>query len=175
MGACPAPTRAANVRAATPVREPLPGGRILLRVFWLLVVAVVSGLGYSTLSGSHAGGHGRVDGNGNYLDAHGNQTTTPPLEVNAVLHPNPSIPVLLGVIVLAAIIIVLRVAHDERSALRILNMTMIVVPVVAVSCVIVGNAWFFAMPLDYWTSSAVHYLGFPFASVDVTVQPMTNP
>ena len=158
------------------VRETLPGARMLGRVFWLLVVAVVSGFAYSiSLLGSHGGGHGGVDANGNYLDANGNPTTTPSLEVNAVLHANPAIPVLLAVIALVAIILVLRVAHDERSALRILNVAIILVPVVAVCCVVVGYVWFFAMPLDYWTGSGAHFLGFPFASVDITVQPIANP
>lgn len=158
------------------VRETSPGAWMLGRVFWLLLVAVVSGFAYSiSLLGSHGGGRGGVDANGNYLDENGNRTTAPPLEVNAVLHANPAIPVLLAVIVLGAIILVLRVARDERSALRILNATMIVVPVVAVCSVVVGYVWFFAMPLDYWTGSGAHFLGFPFASVDITVQPMANP
>ena len=162
-------------KSSTLVRETLPGGRILGRVFWLLVIAVVSGFAYSiSLLCSQGGGRGGVDANGNYLDENGNRTTDPPLEVNAVLHANPAIPVLLAVIVLVAIILVLRVAHDERSALRILNVTMIVVPVVAVCSVVVGYVWFFAMPLDYWTGSGAHFLGFPFASVEIAIQPMTN-
>jgi hypothetical protein len=165
-----------TVEKQATVREPLPGERILSRAFWLIVVAVASGFAYSTLLlGSHGGGRGGMDANGNYLDANGNPTTTPPVEMNAVLHANPAILVLLGVIVLGAIILVLRFARDEHTAVRIINLAMIVVAVVAVCCVVAGYVWFFATPLDHWTGNGLHYSGFPFASVNVTTQPMTTP
>jgi len=121
------------------------------------------------------GGFGGFDSDGNYVDAEGNTTTTPPLQINAIVHANPAIPVLIGIMVLAAIVLVLRVARDEVIALRILDVAMLAIAAVAMCSVVAGYAWFFATGLDYWTGSGIHYTGFPFASVNVTTQPMPAP
>ena len=155
------------------VREPFPGALMLRRVLWLLVVAAASGFAYSMfLLASKGGGFGGVDSDGSYIDADGNPTTAPPVQINVVAHASPAIPVLLGVIVLAGIILALRVSSDERPALRVLNVTMVVVAAVAVCSLAAGYAWFLATPLDYWTGSGTHFTGFPFAAVDVTTGPI---
>lgn len=163
-------------KPAAPERGALPGARILHRVLWLLVVAVAGGFVYShALLASDGGGLGGVDSDGHYLDAAGNPTTTAPEQITAVMHANPAIDVLLGVIVFTALILVLRIARDDGTATRILTVAMIVVATVAGCAIIAGYTWFLATPLDYWTAPGPHYTGFPFASVTVTTQPMPTP
>ena len=131
-------------------RDSLPGGRILRQVLWLLVVTIGSGFTYSFfLLASKGAAFGGVDANGGYIDAHGNPTTTAPWQINAVAHASPAIPVLLGAIVLAAIVLVLRVARDEDAALRVLNLSMAVIAAIAACSLVVGYVWFFATPVDY--------------------------
>ncbi|GAA4180587.1 hypothetical protein [Gryllotalpicola koreensis] len=147
-------------KAAARTRMPLPGARMLRRTLWLIVVTGLSMLAYGTvLVGSHGGGAG--------------DPANPSATVDAQLRPSFAMYAVLAVIALGAIVLVLRRAADEASAVRILTIAMIVVAALTVAAIIVGYVWFFAVPLDYWAQPGWHFAPFPFGSVHVTVTPTT--
>jgi hypothetical protein len=149
-----------------PERRPLPGARIVRRVVWLLIVTVASGCLYSNLL--TAGYSGAVLPHQNVGPA--GTTQSGPMQVTAVMHASPAMNALLGIIVVAALIVVLRVAHDEQSAVTILNLTMITIVAVAVGALVAGYVWFYMTPLDHWAAVGPHFTGFPFVSVDVATE-----
>jgi hypothetical protein len=159
-------------KPAARTRMPLPGARLLRRAVWLFVVTAISALGYGNLVlASKGGGVGPevfVDANGNHLDADGNPTDATQTMLNVVMHASPAIYVLLAVIALGAIVVVLRWASDEASAVRILTRAMFIVPAVALVSLVVAYAWFRVIPLDYWVQPGWHVAPFPFGSVEVT-------
>ena len=161
----------------TPARAQLPGARMLRRTLWLIVVTALSAFTYgSLLVASKGGGVGPtvwVDANGNHVDADGRPTDATQTTVNVVLHANPAMYVPLALIALGAIMLVLRRAHDEETAIRILSWAMWIIPAVAVAAIVIGYVWFFHTPLDYWVQPGWRFATFPFGSVDVTTQPGT--
>lgn len=162
---------------ATQTRLPLPGARMLRRALWLVVAAALSGFGYSSLVlASKGGGVGPevfTDASGNHVDADGHPTDATQSMVNVVMHASPAIYLLLALVVPGAVVIVLRWAPDEASALRVLTGAMFVVVGVALVSLVVAYLWFRAIPLDYWTQPGWHIAPFPFGLVEVTTQPGT--
>ena len=153
----------------------LPGATIIRRIRRLLFWAAGTALVYSALATASKGGcPGGVTGDGGYLDANGDPTAVAPMCVNLTLRPSSLIIIMIGAAVLVAISLVLRRAHSEAAAIRILDRTAIVIVVVTVGWTVLTMVSFLSIPLDGWDGTGPFFIPFSFGNIDVDISPMNT-
>jgi len=154
----------------------LPGAAMLRRLRVLIVEAVIAAFAYAGLTAaSKSVCFGGSDANGGFLDADGHPSQTVPICVTATLHASPFILIAIAAIVFFTIGRVLARARDEASAIRTFHRAAIIVLAVAAVSVAAAYVCFFAFtPLEGLPDEGFHYLGFPFAVVDVTTTSLAN-
>lgn len=160
------------------VASPLPGAALVARIRRLLVVAVVAGLAYATVTvANKVYCPGGFDAGGGFVDADGRPTPVAPQCIDMMLGPSPLLYVAVGIIVFVALGRVLRRAVTVLDALRILNRTTIAVGVVFAASAVISLAWFAFIPIEDFdpAGSYMFLYPFPFGSVTIEITPMPAP
>lgn len=164
--------------AAPTVADPgsLPGHAVIARIRRVLILTLIAGFAYGTLTGAGAGScAGGFDGDGGFVDGEGLPTDMVPMCVQLTLRPSPLVFIAIGLIVLVAIGRVLK-AVDERIALRTLDRAAAGIGVLAVVAIVVSHVWFQLIPVHDLLSSGswAVFSPFPFGMIDVSTEPMTG-
>lgn len=160
---------------AAPHPELLPGAQVIARIRRLLIVTLVSGLGYSMVmlasKGYCAGG---VTAGGGFVDATGEEISSAPMCIDMRLGPSVFVFVALGILVLATLGRVVRRAVTEDEALRMLDRAALAVVIVVVASAVIAHVWFAFIPITGFNSggSNVFWYPFPFGSVSTEITPM---
>ncbi|WP_193509645.1 hypothetical protein [Cryobacterium sp. BB736] len=153
----------------------LPGADLLALVRRLIVAAMIAAVVYSALmSGSKGGCPGIVPVSGGRTGSFESTVDVVRSCVNLSLRPSPLVYIALALIVVWAIGAVLRKAHDEQEATRILERAVVIVNVVALGSVLISQVWFWLIPLDNWVGGRTFFYPFPFGVIDLEISPMTT-
>lgn len=153
----------------------LPGAQVIARIRRLLIVTLVSGLGYSMVmlasKGYCAGG---VTAGGGFVDATGEAISSAPMCIDLRLGPSVFVFLALGILVLATLGRVLRRAATERDALRMLDRAARAVVIIVVASAVIAHVWFALIPITDFSpgGSYAFWYPFPFGSVSTDVTPM---
>jgi hypothetical protein len=144
----------------------------------LLVVAVVAAFIYAAFaqatSGACAGG---FTGGGGFVDRLGQETDVAPQCLSLQMGPSPFVLLAMAMIVLWAVRRVARWAVDEQAAVRTTDRATLAVAVVAGASLVIAQVWFALLPIGTWDPAGDSLLiyPFPFASVEMSVEPMPMP
>lgn len=164
--------------AAAP-RTPAPGlaGReLVVQIRRLLVVTLVACLFYPVfIGGSRSFCPGGFDADGGFVDRDGQTTDLAPQCLSLQMGPGPFIFAAIAAIVLVTLGRVIRVADDLESATRMLRRAALAIMIVAGLSVVIAQVWFALLPVTEWDPASGYFFlfPFPFASVDLTITPLT--
>lgn len=152
----------------------LPGAEILAQVRRLLIVGVLSVVGYSMFAkGSKGYCPGGVTADGGFIDAAGDATDNAPLCVNLTLQPSGLVLIAIAAIVIGALSLVLRRAANVPSAIRYLDRAAAAVVILAVASLVISHVWFAMIPITEWNGTGTFFYPFPFGSVELETAPMS--
>jgi energy-converting hydrogenase Eha subunit E len=163
------PPKAAGIAA-------LPGAAVVARIRRVLVVSLIAGLVYPLfMSGSRGRCAGGVDAPDGFTDTVAGSVGEATRCIVLTLGPSPLVYLGIVVIVLVALGRVIG-ASDERSALKILDRTMVGVGVLVVVAIVVSQVWLHMIPLEeFMAGSASVFSPFPFGFIDVANDPISGP
>ncbi|MDO9395349.1 MAG: hypothetical protein Q7T71_02245 [Herbiconiux sp.] len=166
-------TEEARVTAAAD-RAMLPGAAVIARIRRMIVVVFIAGLAYGALiTAGKSICVGGVDGAGGSLDSSGAATDAATTCLTLTLGPSPLMIIAFAVIVVIALTRVLKRSTSERDALKTLDRAVVVVVALAVTGIVVSQAWFALIPISDWrpTGSFSFFSPFPLGSVDLSITP----
>ncbi|GAA3871353.1 hypothetical protein GCM10022381_13060 [Leifsonia kafniensis] len=151
----------------------MPMQPIVARIRRLIVLAMISALGYSAFATASKGYcPGGVNADGSFIDAAGNATELAPSCISLTLQPSVLIFIGIFAIVIGALTFVLRRAHDVPAALRYLDRGAAAVVILVVASVAISQIWFAMIPITDWNGAGRFFYPFPFGSVDLVITPM---
>ncbi|WP_124291650.1 hypothetical protein [Microbacterium sp. ABRD28] len=164
--------------AAAP-RAPAPGlaGReLVVQIRRLLVVTLVACVIYPGFTrASSASCLGGFGAEGGFIDGNGQPTDIVPQCLSLQMGPGPFVFAAIAAIVLVTLGRVIRVADDLESATRMLRRAALAIMIVAGLSVVIAQVWFALLPVRDWDPASGYFFlfPFPFASVDLTITPLT--
>lgn len=154
----------------------LAGATVIGRIRRLLIVAMVAGLLFPAFTrGSRGFCFGGTDAEGGFVDSSGQAVDEAPRCVTLNLGPHPLLFVGIAVIVLLALGRVMRAA-DEAAALRTLDRAAILVVAAVLLAAVISQVWFRMVPMETFDSDSWSLFSpFPFAIIDVDIEPIVEP
>lgn len=163
---------------ATPdtVVPALAGRELVVQIRRLLVITLVACLVYPAfIGGSRSVCAGGFDADGGFIDRNGQPTDLAPQCLSLQMSPGPIVFAAIAAIVLLTVGRVIRVANDLESATRMLRRAGLAIMLVTGLSLVIAQVWFALLPVTEWDPATGYFFlfPFPFASVDVTVAPLT--
>lgn len=153
----------------------IPGAEIVARIRRLIVIALVAVAVYAiSMVSSRGYCPGGVDADGAFVDASGQPVDVAPLCATITLRPSALVYVAVAAVVLGSLTLVMRRASDIPVALRYLDRAAIAIAIIVVVSVTISRVWFTLIPLTEWDGSGSLYYPFPFGSVDLDTERMSN-
>ncbi|MBA8815492.1 hypothetical protein FHX48_000544 [Microbacterium halimionae] len=148
---------------------------VVARIRRLFIIGLVSAFIYSVfMTGSQGACLGGMTGDGGFLNAAGEPTDVAPSCVQLVLRPSPLVFLSLIAVFLWAMSSLQRKAVTEAAALRTLRRAENIIMIVAVGALVIGQLWFWQIPVSEWDGTGTFFFPFPFASGEMTVSPMNQ-